>query len=123
MADMVYQFELEWARCGTDWCELLSVPLENGAAGVMGVYVIWYGEQVPRTVRVGSGDVRDRLSKHRRDMEIIQYRQEGNLFVTWSAVFDEGLRLGIERYLADSLRPLTGEANYYVEAITVNLPI
>jgi hypothetical protein len=85
-----------------------------------GVYVIWHSGQPPWTVRVGQGDVADRIGKHRIDSEILAYRAHG-LFVTWASV--PALYLdGVERFLADQLRPLVGERHPNVVPIPVNLP-
>lgn len=61
---------LNWVKCGGGvWCELALVNLEN--VNNTGVYVIWHGGQPSRYVRVGQGDIKDRLSKHRNDKEIL----------------------------------------------------
>ena len=87
-----------------------------------GVYVIWHDGQPPWTVRVGQGDVPDRLGKHRRDPRVLAYRSYGaGLFVTWASVPARYLD-GVERYLADQLRPLIGDAFPDVAPIPVNLP-
>jgi hypothetical protein len=85
-----------------------------------GVYVIWHQGQPPWTVRVGQGDIPARLGAHGNDPEILAYAHLG-LFVTWAAV-PELLQDGIERYLADQLRPLVGDRHPDVVPIPVNLP-
>ena len=82
-----------------------------------GVYVIWHGGQTPRTVRVGQGDIADRLQAHRSDQQILAYRSYG-LYVTWAAVSAADLN-GVERYLADQLSPLVGERHPDVRPIPV----
>jgi hypothetical protein len=86
-----------------------------------GVYVIWHNGQPPWTVRVGQGDIVDRLTAHRSDQQILAYRGYGGLTVTWATV--PALCLdGVERYLAEELRPLVGDRFPNVVPIPVNLP-
>jgi len=85
-----------------------------------GVYVIWHGGQTPKTVRVGQGVIKDRLSAHRQDNQIKAYSQHG-LFVTWASV-PAAERGGVEAYLAAQLNPLVGERFPDVRQIAVNLP-
>jgi len=68
---------LEWIKCEENhWCNLLTVVLESvHFDGLEGVYIIWHGGQNPATVRVGQGNIRDRLSAHKEDSEILEYRQ------------------------------------------------
>jgi hypothetical protein len=87
-----------------------------------GVYVIWHGGQPPWTVRVGQGDIAERIGVHRGDQQVLAYRSYGTgLFVTWAAVPAYSLD-GVERYLADQLRPLVGDRFPNVVPIPVNLP-
>lgn len=111
---------LAWTKCHPNsWCNLLHVDLSN--VDVLGVYIIWHGGQRPRVVRVGQGDIAERLRAHRRDQEILQYAQYGGLFVTWAEVslFEMD---GVERYLADQWTPLVGDAFPTAAPIAVNSP-
>jgi len=81
---------------------------------------IWHGGQNPSTVYVGQGNIADRLTQHRSDPRLLQYSSLG-LFVTWAAAIPQ-LQAGIERYLADQLRPKVGEAYPNVPPVPVNLP-
>ena len=115
-------YRLNWTKCeGQVWCPFLTVNLAhlhfNGRGGV---YVIWHGGTNPRTVYVGQGNIRDRLTSHRNDPDILQYARHG-LFVTWAEV-DVQYRSGIERYLADSLTPLQGAQHPLVEPVPVTFP-
>ena len=114
--------QLQWNKCQGDvWCNLLNVNLDHPAFdNASGVYVIWHAGENARTVRIGSGVIRDRLRAHREDPQILQYRQSG-LFVTWAAV-SEGLQWKVERYLAGRLNPLIGERFPNVQPEAVNLP-
>ncbi len=94
---------LTWIKSTTNtW-----LPLPFNFASVtptIGTYIIWHGGPVPRTVRVGQGDISSRLSAHSRDREIMAYAGFG-LSVTWAAVPSMYLD-GVERFLADRLTPL-----------------
>ncbi len=85
-----------------------------------GVYLIWHGGQTPRVVRVGQGDIADRLECHRTDPRVQAYRDEG-LYVTWAAV-PEVLVDGVERYLAEEWPPLVGDRWPNVRPLEVNTP-
>ena len=86
-----------------------------------GVYVIWHGGQSPWTVRVGQGNVADRLAADRRDKLITMHTGKGGLWVTWATVAAPYLD-GVERYLVDQLRPLVADEHPDAAAIPVNLP-
>ena|SRR5437667_2579339 len=111
---------LKWNKCvGAVWCHLETLNLE-GVGDVSGVYLIWHGGQSPRWVRVGKGNIKERLSAHRNDPEILQFHQH-NLFVTWAAV-PGSQQEGVEAYLAAQCNPLVGERFPQRTPIPVNLP-
>lgn len=118
------QLSVTWERCSGPppvWCSLLRVNLDDPYFdGLGGVYVIWYGGADPRAVRVGQGAIRDRLQAHRRDPAIRVYQWRG-LYVTWAQVA-AAYRDGVERYLADQLRPVLGQKYPDAAPIPVNLP-
>ncbi len=99
-----------WMTCGEDrhWCVLKNLSLESIKA-TDGIYIIWHAGNPSRVVRVGQGNIRDRLATHRKDLEILAYRKFGTLHVTWAEV-SAAQRDGIERYLADKWNPLVGDA-------------
>ncbi len=106
---------IAWVKCTSDnWCPLLTVNLTNVTAN--GVYAIWQGNGP--YIRVGKGDIADRLIAHRNDPAITKYK---NLYVTWAAV-PVSQRDGVERYLYDVCQPAVGERAPAVPAIAVNLP-
>jgi hypothetical protein len=112
-----------WKKCGDDghWCSLVDLDLES-LGDTAGVYIIWHEGNPGRVVRVGQGDpIKDRLSAHRDHSEILAYRQNGRLRVTWASV-SSIWRDGVERYLADTWSPLAGETFPDVEPIAVNSP-
>lgn len=115
-------YQLNWIKCqGDAWCNLLNVNLEHPHfANLAGVYLIWHAGQKPRTVRVGSGVIKDRLRAHRGDAAILRYKDSG-LFVTWASV-PPTMREGVERFLFENLNPLVGEKFPDVPPVNVNLP-
>lgn len=80
-----------------------------------GVYIIWSGTS---TVRVGQGIIKDRLGEHRNNRAITAHP---SLLVTWAPVA-KLYRDGVERYLADVLKPKVGDAFPDVAPRQVNLP-
>ena len=113
---------LNWITCGADchWCSLENLNLETVA--VSGVYVIWHDGNPGRVVYVGQGDpVSNRLSVHRNNSAIVAHKRAGTLRVTWASV-PKAQRDGVERYLADTWRPLIGDAHPDVTPIAVNSP-
>ena len=110
---------LQWVKCKEDnWCSFSTVKLDS--VDTFGVYVIWKpGMEGGNVIRVGQGDVKDRIVDHRNDPEIMAYEPE--LRVTWAAV-DMLYVDGVERYLGNTLRPAVGKHFPDVEPIPVNLP-
>lgn len=111
-----------WMRCeGSQWCNLLHLDLSHPHFGNLeGVYIVWHGGPGASVVRVGQGLIRERLSSHRADPQILAFAENG-LFATWAAVSHE-YRDGVERFLAEKLRPKIGSAFPEVVPIQVNLP-
>ena len=74
-------------------------------------------------VRVGQGDIYDRISSHQRDDDIadVEDTTGADLFVTWAKV-PESSRNGVEQYLANELDPLIGEQFPEDDPIPVKLP-
>ncbi len=116
------QLNLEWIKCqGNQWCNLLTVNLSHDHfKNLEGVYIIWHGGQNARVVYVGQGIIADRLATHREELRNSGYAVLG-LFVTWAQVRRE-YRDGVERFLAEGLRPLQGQRYPEVMPIKVNLP-
>ncbi len=112
---------LKWLTCGDDghWCSLENLNLDTVQAS--GVYIIWHEGDPARVVRIGQGDVTDRLKKHRKNSSILYYNKFGTLRVTWASV-PARQRDGVERYLADTFHPLDGDAFPAALPIAVNSP-
>jgi len=96
---------LIWQQCsGNEWGTLLGVDLNHVHFNNMeGVYIIWQGNGP--VIRVGQGNIKDRLYHHRNDPKITQHQ---SLYVTWAPV-QSLYRDGVERYLANTLRPIVGD--------------
>ena len=113
---------VHWNKCQDNvWCNLLTVDLEHEHFNNMeGVYIIWHDGTEPAYVRVGQGVIRERLATHRQDQDVLAYKQYG-LYVTWAQVAASH-RDGVERYLAETLRPKIGSRFPEAIPIAVNLP-
>ena len=113
--------QLTWVRrfAGTnDWIDLHKVDLDK--VHVFGVYVIWCGGQPSQVVRVGQGNIAERLRCHRDDKDVQAYRARG-LYVMWAAV--SALQVdGVERHLAEEYPPLVGDRWPDADPIAVNSP-
>jgi hypothetical protein len=113
---------VNWIKCGdgSNWCPLETLDLDS-VGDVSGVYIIWHAGDPSRVVRVGQGDIADRLGKHRKDKEILAYNKKGKLLVTWASVPSK-YQDGVERFLADKWSPLVGDVYPDAEPIAVNSP-
>lgn len=121
---MLPNLALDWVECGNNqWCSFMDVDLAaDRFKELSGVYVIFYMEESRRvTVRLGQGKIADRITDHRNNEEILRYNDD-DLLVTWAEAPAEQLD-GIEKYLADALKPLVGERFPDRVPIPVNLPL
>lgn len=114
------ELKVNWGKCedNGDWCDFKRLNLSHELfEDLKGVYVIWSaGDDV---IRVGSGDIKDRVAAHRKDNDITEYP---NLLVTWAKVPEDKME-GVEKYLADKYEPKVGERFPKRTPIPVNLPI
>lgn len=108
-----------WHPLGTDFSD----------AGGTGVYIV--RQTTGPTVIVGQGVVRDRLSALQKDRRVLRYGSpDSPLLATWAII--QGLTQtkmlyatqldGIERYLAETLKPLIEGSYPDVAPIPVPLP-
>ena len=114
--------QLVWNKCrGGSWCELFAIDADNPYFRELeGVYVVWHGGREAAMVRVGQGLIRERILFHRADPEVLKYQDRG-LFMTWASVA-KSQRDGVERFLAEALRPKVKAAAPAAAAVPVNLP-
>ena len=113
---------LEWNKCkaGT-WCTLSELDLGHEHFDDMeGVYVIWYGEESPVTLRVGYGYIRNCLANERNEKDVLAYQQD-EIYVTWGKVGPE-FRDGVVKYVADARQPEIESSSRDVKPIEVNIP-
>ena len=111
-----------WFKCKSgNWCKFDSLDL--GTIDEVGVYVIGYESHTNSiyTIYVGQGDIAERLANHRSDERITKYRSHGTLHTTGANV-STLYRNGVERYVADELKPLVGSRHPDVTPISINLP-
>lgn len=112
--------QVQWIKSkANSWLAFETFNIAS-AGDDAGVYVIWYNGNPGRVVRLGQGNVQDRLTKHRGDKQITAYSTRG-LLVTWATV-PKAQRDGVERWLADHYPPLVGDAFPDVQPIAVNAP-
>ncbi len=115
---------LFWGKCENNaWCSLRNVDLSHSYYdSCEGIYIIWYWNNFgnPVTVRVGQGNIRDRLTAHRTDPQIQAYAHL-NLLVTWTSLPSSYLN-GVEAYLGKVLKPRVGSLFPDAKPIPVALP-
>lgn len=110
---------IEWIKSQANtWLELETFDLQTATGA--GVYVIWHAGNPSKAVKVGQGNIRDRLTAHRNDNAILRYRSNGMLHVTWATV-PAAQRDGVERYLGDYYKPLVADRFPDAVPIQVNL--
>ena len=115
MDGMLY---FRWAKTPNGWHALNSVDLEE--AKIYGVFVIWHEGEPGRVICVGQGNIRDRLKFHRRNPDVQKFASFGALRVMWAAVQAHQVD-GVERYLANYLKPLIVDFRPDAAPIVVNL--
>ena len=118
------KLHLFWVKCKNNaWCSLHNVDLSHSYYdSCEGIYIIWYWDNFgnPVTVRVGQGNIRDRLTAHRTDPQI-QAHVHLNLLVTWTSLPSSYLN-GVEAYLGKVLKPRVGSLFSDARPIPVALP-
>ena len=103
------------------WCDLLRLDMDSIGEDEIGVYIIWKPDDTGTAVRVGQGNIKDRLTRHKKDKKITRHAVDGALSVTWTILSTRYLD-GVEKHLGDLLEPLEGPRFPDVPPISVNLP-
>ena len=103
------------------WTNIKHLGLQRG------IYILWYPETNDRPLRVvyvGQGIIRNRIFHHLcRFSRILDKLEKVDLLrLTWTLVPDQKDRDGIERYLAEVLRPEVGETWPDEIPVRVNIP-
>jgi hypothetical protein len=88
----------------------------------LGVYTVWHDGNPGKYVRLGQGVLAARLAVHQTEPAVLKYEAIGVLRVTWAIVPTASDRDRIERYLAETLKPLVGDRFPDVVPLAVNLP-
>ena len=96
-------------------------PVGGSPSPLNNVVLVWRAGNPSQVVYVGQGDVAARVQQHRSNRTITGYARSGTLYVTWAAV-PQSQRDGVERFLADRLGPLVGDAYPTAAPVAVNLP-
>lgn len=122
------KLNVKWETCGDSnaWCNLNLISFsspsfynEQEGGTVDGVYIIW-DEKKKQVVRVGSGNLQDRIQKHSKEDWA---RNNTNLKVTFIRIDDENIMLGVENYLGYVFeQPTIGERFPDVTPVGINLP-
>jgi hypothetical protein len=119
---MTTPLPVQWVKNASgDFLDLLRLNLDAPyfANPREGVYVIWYtGIKKAPVIKVGQGNIRDRLAAHRSNTQITQYSDSGQLKVSW-VVVDREYFDGVEAFLYDYYKPLVGERKPGVASIPV----
>ena len=112
-----------WVKRGYDrWYRLDGLSENINSLRHKGVYIIWYFDvlHTARTVKVGSGQLRERLTAERRDPEVQKYAGRP-LYVTWALVSPKYMR-SIVISLSQKLQPFAGQRFSGNTGIFVGLP-
>lgn len=108
-------------KCQNDWCSLINLNLDHSHFNDMEwVYIIRHWWNTPKVVRVGQGNIKNRLAEHRINPQITKYKNLG-LFVTRAKVSPE-YRDWVEKYLADVFNPIVWERFPDHQSVPVNSP-
>lgn len=106
-----------------DWFDFLRLNLDASYfLGKRGVYVIWYASPgQAKVVRLGQGNISERLKEHRSNPDVTKYSYYGQLKVSW-AILNEYELSGVEKYLSRVYSPLIGDRySDNIQEIQVNL--
>lgn len=121
-------FRVDWGDpAGDVWR-----PLSRDFSDVDGTGVYIVRQTAGSAVIIGQGEISDRLSALRNDGRVLGYGSPGSpLLATWAVV--QGMKQtrmlysaqldGIERYLAETLKPLIGGSHPDVAPVPVPLPM
>ncbi|MCB1476156.1 MAG: hypothetical protein H6883_09675 [Rhodobiaceae bacterium] len=112
---------LHWERpAGNGWHKLDSIDITK--IRTIGIFIIWHEGDPGRVIRVCQGDVGRQLQLEQISPPVLRYRVFGELCVTWASV-PASFRNGVERYLANLLRPQVGESYPLTLPLAANSPL
>ena len=113
--------QLFWGKClGDNWCSFMHLKLEDQVfENAYGIYIIWSGAQ---TIKVGSGLIREEISKDRIDPRITIY-PDSTLKVSWCKIdYESNYIKGIQKYFIEKLNPAIRLNILDVEPVEANFP-
>lgn len=112
---------IDWCQCVLQSrCRLNLINLNNEYFdNLIGVYVIWSGNDISNTISVGQGIIREKIIEMQIDKTVQEFGPD--LFVTWAAVPNVSLE-GVEAFLCSKLNPKVHHVIKSIELINVNLP-
>jgi hypothetical protein len=122
--------ELDWFTHYKDGPALGLWDTNLHAMKLDGLYVIYRPGTLaapPAVVRVGQGNIGDKLRSHSQDAEMRAYLSRAGgagatLNVAVAPIASQVIRNGAERYLTDLYRPPAGGGSPDVQPIEVTLP-
>jgi hypothetical protein len=110
-----------------EWFDFLRLNLDAPYfSNKKGVYVVWYvSPSIAKVVRLGSGNIAERLKEHRANHEITKYSSLGQLKVSWvvadgKPLFDSEIE-GVEVFIAKKYSPLVGDRFPVAQEVPINL--
>lgn len=120
---------VNWVRNtqNNEWFDFLKLSLDSPYfTNKEGVYVIWYtSPSTAKVVRLGSGNIAERLREHRSNQDILKYSAFGQMKVSWIVTDNNPVKesdlVGIEAFLASAYSPLIGDRYPNVIHTIVNL--
>ena len=113
--------KLKWMKTyDGKWVNLEQLDLRH--VNMQGVYMIWHGGENPRIVRIGQGNIAERLRSHLTNLQIMRFKDYGPLMVTWAQVDNPQICEGIQRYLAEQFKPAIKERMPELPAIAAASP-
>lgn len=121
--------QVKWIKNNqnNEWFDFLRLNLEapyfNNKAGV---YAIWYtSPSSAKVIKIGSGNISERLRDNRTNQEITKYSSMGSLKVSWVVADSDPLLpdevQGAEVFLANKYRPLVGDRFPNVVEVPISL--
>lgn len=113
--------ELKWAQphSGAKWHDFEDLQLWTARGH--GVYLIWCESSPARVLVVGQGNFANKLASERSNPEVMRYRKNGVLRVTWAEVPMHQMD-GIQRHLMERWSPVVRNLTPGGMPIAVNSP-
>lgn len=129
------RLNVNWEKCASNnWCHLALISFDSPSLvdekteqPIKGVYIIW-SAQKHKVIRVGSGNIKDRLKVHQTANWAKEWKNPKgendpeDLLVTFAKIEDENDMLGAETYLGYLYAPQIGKRFPDKDLVSVNLP-